>query len=126
MCASLGFLPHGSGTRWKQEDVGVPSSGEDRGHVSPSTQPTAVPSNKMNLNFYKESEEANITGTGTGSFCQQAAATPPRSSLIRTSATDIQDTDSGSENEEEYLTPVIVRQYAQAKASAMVDEDYDT
>jgi hypothetical protein len=81
----------------------------------------------MNLNFYKESEEANITGTGTGSFCQQAAATPPRSSLIRASAADIRDIDdSGSENEEEYLTPVIVPQHAQSKASAMVDEDYDT
>jgi hypothetical protein len=78
----------------------------------------------MNLNFYKESEEANISGTE--SFCR-AAAVSPQSSFIHPSAPDIQNTDdSGSENEEEYLRPVIVPQYVQPKASAMVDEDYDT
>jgi hypothetical protein len=78
----------------------------------------------MNLNFYKESEEANISGTE--SFCQRAAE-PSHSSLIHPRAPDIQDTDdSGSENEEEYLRPVIVPQFVQPKASAMVDEDYDT
>ncbi|XP_021927340.1 uncharacterized protein LOC110833501 isoform X2 [Zootermopsis nevadensis] len=125
---SVGKSDTASAIQWKQEGVSVPSSREDIGHVSPSLQAAAVSSNKINLNFYKETEEASMSVTE--SFCQQPAAvavTPPRSSFIHPSATDIRDTDdSGSENEERYRRPVIVPRYVQPKASATVDEDYDT
>ena len=82
-----------------------------------SAEPTAISSNRMNLNFYKESEEASISGTEN--FCQQAAA--------RSSRPYSQDAeDSGSENDRAYKVPTIVPQYALPKAGAMVDEDYDT
>lgn len=106
-----------SGIRQIQEDTNIPSNREDRGRVPPS-EPTLVSSSKLNLNFYKESEEASISGTEN--LGRQAAAQSPH--------IYIQDAqDSGSENEEECQVPAIVPQYAQPKASvALLDEDYDT
>ncbi|GFG29812.1 hypothetical protein Cfor_00240 [Coptotermes formosanus] len=106
-----------SGTWQRQEGTSISSNRDGKGCMPPSAEPTAVSSNKMNLNFYKESEEANISGTEN--FCQHAAA--------RRSLSYGQDAeDSGSENEGEYQVPAIVPQYTQPKASAVVDEDYDT
>jgi len=70
----------------------------------------------MNLNFYKESEEANMSSTEH--FRQHAA----QCSLSYGRDTE----DSGSENEGAYQVPTVVPQYTQSKTSAMVDEDYDT
>jgi hypothetical protein len=111
------FLSNSSGTWQRQEGTSISSNRDGKGCMPPSAEPTAVSSNKMNLNFYKESEEANISGTEN--FCQHAAA--------RRSLSYGQDAeDSGSENEGEYQVPAIVPQYTQPKASAVVDEDYDT
>lgn len=85
--------------------------------MPPYAEEAAVSSNKMNLNFYKESEEANMSGTEH--FHQYAAA---RRSLSYSRDTE----DSGSENEGAYQVPAVVSQYTQPKTSAMVDEDYDT
>lgn len=71
----------------------------------------------MNLNFYKESEEANISGAEN--FRQHAAARRSRSYGRDTE-------DSGSENEGAHQVPAVVPQYTQPKTSAVVDEDYDT
>ncbi|PNF42323.1 hypothetical protein B7P43_G05283, partial [Cryptotermes secundus] len=100
-----------------QEVANVPHNKEDRGCVPPP-EPTFVSSNKLNLNFYKESEEASISGAKN--LGRQAAARSPHIC--------IQDAeDSGSEHEEECRVPAIVPQYAQPKASvALLDEDYDT
>jgi len=85
--------------------------------MPPYAESAAVSSNKMNLNFYKESEEANMSGTEH--FRQHAAA---RRSLSYGRDTE----DNGSENEGAYQVPAVVPQYTQPKTSAMVDEDYDT
>jgi hypothetical protein len=84
----------------------------------PSSETTAVTSNKLNLNFYKESEEASISGVE--SVGRQAAA---QSSHIY-----IQEAvDSGSDNEEDCQIAAIVPRFIQNKASAaLIDEDYDT
>jgi hypothetical protein len=85
--------------------------------MPPYAEPAAVSSNKMNLNFYKESEEANMSGTEN--FCQHSAT--------RHSLSYCQDAeDSGSDNEGAYQVPAVVPQYTQPKTSAVVDEDYDT
>ena len=85
--------------------------------MPPSAEQTAVSSNKILLNFYKESEEANVSGTEN--FRQHAAA---RHSLSYSHDAE----DSASENEVEFQVPAIVPQYTLPKASAVVDEDYDT
>jgi len=85
--------------------------------MPPYAESAAVSSNKMNLNYYKESEEANMSGAEH--FRQHAAA---RHSLSYGRDTE----DSGSENEGAYQVPAIVPQYTQPKTNAMVDEDYDT
>lgn len=85
--------------------------------MPPYAESAAVSSNKMNLNFYKESEEANMSGT---EHFRQLAAT--RRSLSYGRDTE----DSGSENEGAYQVPGVVPQYTQPKTSAVVDEDYDT
>lgn len=109
--------PASSVIRQIQEVANVPHNKEDRGCVPPP-EPTFVSSNKLNLNFYKESEEASISGAKN--LGRQAAARSPHIC--------IQDAeDSGSEHEEECRVPAIVPQYAQPKASvALLDEDYDT
>jgi hypothetical protein len=100
-----------------QEDPSIPSNRQDKGRVPPS-EPTAVSSNKLNLNFYKESEEATISGAD--SLGRQAASRSPH---IYIQVAE----DSGSENEEECRVRAIVPQYIQPKASvALLDEDYDT
>lgn len=115
--ANLCFLSNSSGNRQIQEVANIPSNKEDRGHVPPS-EPTFVSSNKLNLNFYKESEEASISGAEN--LGRQAAARSPR--------IYIQDVDdSGSENEEDCRVTAVVPKYAQPKPSvALLDEDYDT
>lgn len=116
-CANLCFLPNSSGVRQIQEDASIPSNQEDAGRVPPS-EPTFISSNKLNLNFYKESEEASISGAEN--LGRQAAARSPHIYIQ-----DVED--SGSENEEECRVPAIVPQYAQPKANvALLDEDYDT
>ena len=85
--------------------------------MPPYAQSAAVSSNKMNLNFYKESEEANMSGTEN--FRQHAAA---QRSLSYGCDTE----DSGSDNEGAHQAPAVVPQYTQPKTNAMVDEDYDT
>lgn len=113
----LCFLSNSSVIRQIQEVATVPSIKEDRGCLPPP-EPTFVSSNKLNLNFYKESEEASISGAKN--LGRQAAARSPH--------IYIQDAEgSGSENEEECQVAAIVPQYAQPKASvALLDEDYDT
>jgi hypothetical protein len=115
--ANLCFLSNSSVIRQIQDDTSIPSNREDRGRVPPS-EPTLVSSSKLNLNFYKESEEASISGAEN--LGRQAATRSPH--------IFIQDAqDSGSENEEECQVTAIVPQYAQPKASvALLDEDYDT
>jgi hypothetical protein len=111
------FLSNSSGTWQKEEGTSIPSNRNSRECVPPHAESAAVSSNKMNLNFYKESEEANMSGTEH--FRQHAAA--------RRSHSYGRDTeDSGSENEGAYQVPAVVPQYMQPKTSAMVDEDYDT
>jgi len=111
------FWSNSSGTWQKEEGTSIPSNRNSREWVPPHGESAAVSSNKMNLNFYKESEEANMSGTEH--FRQHAAA---RRSLSYSRDTE----DSGSENEGACQVPAIVAQYTQPKTSAMVDEDYDT
>jgi hypothetical protein len=123
--ANFGFLSNSSGIRQKHEGASIPSNIEDTGHVSPSSRPSALSSSKINPNFYKESEEVSISHAEN--FSHQVLSVLPQSSLTYPSAPDARDTeDSGSENEEEYQASVIVPQYVQSKASAVIDEDYDT